>query len=475
MSDRPAPSLVWFREDLRLADNPALTAAVGRGVPLVFLFVLDEATAGIRPLGGASRWWLHRSLAALGAEIEAHGHRLILRRGPAADILQEVLDETGAGALFWNRRYGAVERETDAALKARFRDAGIAVESFQAGLLFEPWTIATAAGQPFRVFTPFWRACCAQAEPRAPLAVPSVWPEAAPNISSDALDSWHLQPTRPDWAGGLRNSWRPGEGGALERLAAFVDQGLSGYADKRDRPDLDFTSRLSPHLRFGEVSPHQLWHAVHGAGQRGGADERDVDKFLAELGWREFSWHLLFHFPDLPSKSFQPRFEAFPWREPKKGELEAWQRGRTGIPIVDAGMRQLWRTGWMHNRVRMIVASFLIKNLLFDWRLGEAWFWDTLVDADPANNAASWQWVAGSGADAAPYFRIFNPILQAEKFDPDGAYVRANVEELADVPKAAIHRLSPGDRPASYPQPIIDLAASREQALAAFRSLGQEV
>ncbi|MCX5514912.1 deoxyribodipyrimidine photolyase [Kaistia algarum] len=471
MTDHPPTSLVWFREDLRLSDNPALTAAIDRGGRLAMVYILDEASDGIRPFGGASRWWLHHSLAALATDLEGQGHRLILRRGPARDIVPSVLRETQADAVFWNRRYGAAERQIDAEMKASFKADGIVAESRQAGLLFEPLMLKTGAGQPYRVFTPFWRACLASPEPRLPLPAPSIWPEPAPAIASDRLDDWGLLPKRPDWAAGFRDLWEPGEAGGQRRLEAFIDEGLPHYADKRDRPDRDVTSRLSPHLRFGEVSPFQLWHAANGAAEHDGIARRNVDKFLAELGWREFSWHLLFHNPDLASRNFQPRFDAFPWAEPDAATLDAWQNGRTGIPIVDAGMRQLWRTGTMHNRVRMIVASFLIKNLLIDWRVGEAWFWDTLVDADPASNAASWQWVAGSGADAAPYFRIFNPLLQAEKFDPAGDYVRAHVEELAALPAARILKLAPAGRPAGYPAPIIDLGASRQRALDAFASI----
>jgi deoxyribodipyrimidine photo-lyase len=471
MDDQLPTSLVWFREDLRLSDNPALAAAIERGGAIAFLYILDEASDGIRPLGGASRWWLHHSLAALAADLGRRGHRLILRRGSARDIVPEVVLQTKADAIFWNRRYGAAERQIDADLKAALRAEGILAESRQAGLLFEPWMVRTGGAQPYRVFTPFWRACLAMPHPRAPLPGPSSWPKSVPALPSDKLDDWDLLPTKPDWAAGFRDIWEPGEAGAHRRLGSFLKEGLPRYAGNRDRPDLDVTSRLSPHLRFGEISPFQLWYVANGAAERDGIDPSNVDKFLAELGWREFSWHLLVHNPDLATRNFQPRFDAFPWSEPDAAVLRAWQMGRTGIPIVDAGMRQLWRTGTMHNRVRMIVASFLIKNLLIDWRIGEAWFWDTLVDADPASNAASWQWVAGSGADAAPYFRIVNPLLQAEKFDPAGDYVRAYVGELAALPADRILKLSPASRPPGYPAPIIDLGASRQRALDAFASI----
>lgn len=441
-------TIVWLRDDLRIADNPALRAAVDRGSAVIPVYLLDEVSPGIRPLGGASRWWLHQSLADLGARFAGLGSPLILRRGAAATVIPQLVAETGADAVLWNRRYGGAEREVDTALKASLRETGIVAESHAASLLFEPWTIRTGGGTPYSVFTPFWRACRAEPAPREPLAAPGDLTAPTTGIASDDLDSWQLEPTRPDWAGGLRESWTPGEESAAARLLSFLDDELGDYDDGRDTPSADVTSRLSPHLRFGEISPHQIWHeAIHRSGSA---------KFLSELGWREFAWHVLFHFPDLQTKNWRSEFDAFPWPPLDGDALAAWQQGRTGYPMVDAGMRELWHTGTMHNRVRMIVASFLTKNLLIDWREGEEWFWDTLVDADTAANAFNWQWVAGSGADAAPYFRVFNPELQAKKFDPQRAYI------THWVPECASDSLTP---PA---EPIVDLGESRRAALAAY-------
>ncbi|GAA1825232.1 cryptochrome/photolyase family protein [Agromyces salentinus] len=447
-----APTIVWFRDDLRVADHPALSAAVERGAPVLCVFVLDEESPGIRPLGGASRWWLHGSIEALRGELEALGGRLVLRRGPAGRVIRSLVEEAGAGAVFWNRRYGGPEREVDTELKAALTEGGVDVRSFAANLLFEPWTIRTQQGAPYSVFTPYWRACVAAPEPRHPLPAPGAIEATGPDVASDELASWHLLPTRPDWADGLGETWTPGAAAAHERLETFLDERVGDYADDRDRPAVDATSRLSPHLRWGEISPFEVWHAlrerrVHGDG---------ASRFRAELGWREFAWHVLFHAPELATRNWRAEFDAFPWPRLHPAALVAWQRGRTGVPIVDAGMRELWRTGSMHNRVRMVTASFLTKNLLIDWRLGEQWFWDTLVDADAASNPFNWQWVAGSGADAAPYFRVFNPLLQASKFDPDGRYVRRWVPELETE---------------EYPAPIVDLGESREAALAAYRKV----
>ncbi|MET4633032.1 cryptochrome/photolyase family protein [Kaistia defluvii] len=475
MADNLKPTLVWLRDDLRLADNPALTAGAKIAAPLVVLYILDEMSEGIRPLGGASKWWLHGSLDALGKALAEQGQTLVLRHGPAQEVLLELAAEIDAGHVFWNRRYGGGERAVDAAIKTALKEKGAAVESFQANLLFEPWTVRTKADQPFRVFTPFWNACRAQT-PRAPLPAPKTLPAPLANLRSDDLESWKLLPTRPDWAGDLRANWTPGEAGAQSRFQAFRAERLKDYAAHRDEPAADASSRLSPHLRFGEISPFQLWHGVspEALGDTAKIRQANIDKFLSEIGWREFSWHLLFHQPDLATRNFQPRFDAFPWPAVNETALVAWQQGRTGIPIVDAGMRELWQTGFMHNRVRMITASFLIKNLMVDWRIGEAWFWDTLVDADAANNPASWQWVAGSGADAAPYFRVFNPVLQGEKFDAKGDYVRTHVHELADVPAKHIHAPWKAGGVAGYPEPIVDLGATRERALRAFAQMRED-
>ncbi|WP_206682756.1 cryptochrome/photolyase family protein [Chthonobacter albigriseus] len=474
-----APAIVWFRDDLRLADNPALSAAAATGRPVIALYILDEGT-GRRPLGAASRWWLHESLSALSADLRRQGVPLVLRKGAPEELLPRVVAECGAGAIVWNRRYGRAECQLDAGLKAGLSQAGLDVRSFNGHLLIEPWDLRNKSGDYFKVFTPFWRAASdTLGGLRSPLPVPVL--RGGVHISSDDLDGWRLQPRHPDWATGLDDTWTPGEAGARARLERFLENGLETYAAQRDVPASGAVSMLSPHLRFGEISVVSVHSAVRGYAAAYGISDAPVDKFVAELGWREFSYYLAHHFEALATRNFQSRFDQFPWRESVQADLKAWQQGRTGYPIVDAGMRQLWQTGFIHNRVRMIVASFLIKHLLIDWRIGEAWFWDTLVDADPANNAASWQWVAGSGADAAPYFRVFNPISQGEKFDPDGAYVRRYVPELNGVPDEFVHR--PWEMPRSetgnqtptllrtYPQPIVDHASARERALRAFETL----
>jgi len=470
MSGNP-PVIVWFRDDLRLADHPALVAAGHAGAPLLCLYILDEENT--RPLGGAARWWLAGSLRALDRELQTKGNRLVLRRGAAPHILPSLAAKTGARAVHWNRRYDAPGIATDGIVAAALGQSGIVVETHHANLLCEP------SNKPPKVFTPFWRRLRAAAAPRRPLPVPTRL-AAAPDVAGDRLDDWQLEPTKPDWAGGLRATWTPGEASARARLEQFLNEQLVGYASRRDRPGDEATSRLSPHLRFGEISPFQVWHAAQFVAAQEGRVRPDMEKFLSELGWREFSYHLLRGFPDLAARNLQDRFDALPWRD-DSAALRAWQRGLTGYPIVDAGMRQLWRTGWMHNRARMVVASFLVKHLLINWTEGERWFWDTLVDADPANNPASWQWVAGCGADAAPYFRIFNPVLQGETFDPDGRYVRAFVPELSRLPNAVLHK--PWTAPPlmlreagvtlgmTYPNPLVDHTAARKRALAAFDRL----
>ncbi|MEV7797877.1 deoxyribodipyrimidine photo-lyase [Microbacterium foliorum] len=436
-----SPSLVWLRDDLRLADNPALRAAIDRGEPLVVLYVLDEESPGIRPLGGAARWWLHHSLASLSERVQELGASLVLRRGPAERVVRETVTDTGAAAVFWNRRYGGAERDIDTTLKTSLRADGLEVTSFQASLLHEPWTVKTGSGTHFSVFTPFWRACLALPTPRAPLPTPRSLDGVARPPASDDLDEWNLLPTRPDWAGGLRETWEPGEPAARARLHSFLHDDIGSYDRARDEPSAGATSLLSPRLRWGELSPFTVWHeAVDADGAAG---------FLSELGWREFAWHTTFHSPDLATVNLRRQFDAFPWPPLDPTQLDAWQHGDTGVPLVDAGMRELWHTGFMHNRVRMVTASFLVKNLLIDWRRGEEWFWDTLVDADGASNPFNWQWVAGSGADAAPYFRVFNPELQAKKFDPHGLYIS---QWASDAPS----------------EPIVDLAATRKAALAAY-------
>ncbi|HEY3766318.1 MAG TPA: deoxyribodipyrimidine photo-lyase [Gaiellales bacterium] len=429
-------TLVWLRNDLRLADNPALAAAASRG-PVVPVFIWAPEEEGEWPPGSASRWWLDGSLRALDASLREQGSRLVVRRGPSLAALEQLIAETSADAVFWNRRYEAHAIERDRAVKEAMPTA----RSFAAAVLHEPWTVRTRAGAPYQVFTPFWRALRALGEPDRPLPAPRLdppgrWPEP---VAVDVLD---LLP-RAAWAGGLAETWSPGEAGAAARLDEFADR-AAGYADTRDRPALP-TSQLSPHLHFGEVSPRRVWHAVRDAAGTAG------EPYLRQLGWREFAHHLLFHFPHTAWAPLRPVYERMPWRDDPPG-LEAWRRGRTGYALVDAGMRQLWETGWMHNRVRMVTASFLTKDLLIDWRAGARWFWDTLVDADLANNTLGWQWVAGSGADAAPYHRVFNPDSQAARFDADGRY---RERWLGDE-----------ERPA----PMVDHRSARLRALAAHAS-----
>jgi len=475
MASSDETSLVWLRDDLRLDDNPALAEAAGLGLPMTVLYILDEESEGIRPLGGAARWWLHHSLAALAADLESKGSRLVLRRGQSDAIVRKLAGQTKAGHIFWNRRYGQPERTIDAGLKDWAGENGIHASSFQANLLFEPWTIRTGAGGPYKVYSPFWRACMASADIRDPLDAPAALPEPAasgPAVpTSETLASWKLLPTSPDWSTGLAETWEPGEKGAADRLADFLDGPVEDYGTGRNIPGTEGTSRLSPHLRFGEVSPFRVWREIRR--RHPGKIPADVGIFRSELGWREFNWHLLYHNPDLATRNFRPAFDNFQWGRVSRSELAAWQQGKTGYPLVDAGMRQLWQTGWMHNRVRMAAASFLVKNLLTDWRIGEEWFWDTLVDADAANNPANWQWVAGSGADASPYYRIFNPVTQSKKFDADGSYLRAFIPELQGLEGKQIHE--PWTAGADgYPAPLVDLAESRERALDAYRKLKDE-
>ncbi|HEX2761617.1 MAG TPA: deoxyribodipyrimidine photo-lyase, partial [Rhizomicrobium sp.] len=468
-----------FRQDLRLSDNPALTAALA-GHAVIAVYVLDDETAGRHRLGGASRWWLHHSLAALTRDIEKRGGRLILRRGKKEDAVLRLVEETNAQAVFWNKSYEPFARDGEMRLQTTLQAKGVAAHSFNASLLFDPGTVMTKSGQAFSVFTPFWRACLATSPPAVPLPAPKKLSPPGAMPDSDLLADWQLLPTTPDWAGGLRANWTPGEAGAQKQLEDFIDGALPSYIRAQNEPAMASTSRLSPYLHFGEISPRQVWHAIDAAQHESPAIGKAVEKYLSELGWREFSYNLLYVHPDLPDRSLRQEFEKFQWRH-DAAALKAWQTGVTGYPIVDAGMRQLWQTGWMHNRVRMITASFLIKHLLVDWRQGERWFWDTLVDADLASNSASWQWVAGSGADAAPYFRIFNPTLQGERFDPAGAYVKRWVPELEGLPTKLIHapwRASDGELKAAgvvlgktYPRPIVDHQAARARALAAFAAL----
>jgi deoxyribodipyrimidine photo-lyase len=472
-----APVIVWLRQDLRLADNPALAAAIATKRPIILLYLLDDETPGAWRLGGASRWWLYKSLDALSSDIAKRGGMLVLRRGAAVKVLPKLIKQTGAAAIHWNRCYEpyAVKRDTE--LKQKL---GIEVQSFNGALLFEPFAVKTKSGEPYKVFTPFWRACVQSGVGRTLAAAPKKLRAYEDELKSDALGAWNLLPTKPNWAKDFEPEWTPGEAGAKQALADFIDDKLAAYPAARDQLGAHGTSRLSPHLHFGEISPAQIVAAVESAVHHKPALRGAADKFLSEIGWREFSHHLLFHWPAIPEANWRDAFDAFPWRK-DEAAFKAWTRGQTGYPVIDAAMRELWTTGYMHNRARMIAASFLIKHLLIDWRRGEAWFWDTLVDADLANNAASWQWVAGSGADASPYFRIFNPITQGEKFDATGAYVRRWVPELAKLPDDVLHRPWDADQAVlsaagvvlgrTYPAPIVDHSAARARALEAFASL----
>ncbi len=467
-----SPTIVWFRQDLRLADHPALARAAAGG-SVIPVYVLDDSGGG-RSLGGASRWWLHHSLLALRKDLGG----LVLLRGSPATVLPELARRTGAHCVVWNRCYEPQARADERALEQALTRSGLAHESFRGSVLWEPGQIRTLGGEPFKVFTPFWRAC---------LKVPVAECVKAPKLRLHALEGlgeslqqWRLLPRSPDWAARFTEMWRPGEQGARERLRQFLSRRLLGYEELRNRPDLPGVSRLSPHLHFGEISPRQVWAAVHARITRDADFRGDGEKYLSEIGWREFSYQLLAQFPQLPEKNWRAQFGRYPWVT-HASHLRAWQQGRTGYPLVDAGMRELWTTGYMHNRVRMIAASFLTKHLRIHWREGAAWFWDTLVDADLANNAASWQWVAGSGADASPYFRIFNPIEQGRRFDPEGTYVRRWCPELAKLPDSALH--APFEAPPlvlqaadvtlgqTYPLPIVEHRSARNAALQGYQSI----
>jgi deoxyribodipyrimidine photo-lyase len=475
------PSIVWFRNDLRLTDNPALLAAIHRGGAVIPIFIHAPDEEAPWQSGGATRWWLHQSLAALDESLRALGLRLIIRRGATLENLQSVIREAGAGAVFWNRRYEPAIIARDTRIKTALLAVGLEAESFNGALLHEPWTIQNQSGKPFQVFTPFWKHCLAKPDPDEPLPAPrrivspKTWPDSL------ALGELDLEP-KIKWAEGMRAVWSPGESGAQTQLKKFLTAAFSNYSVDRNRPDLKGTSRLSPHLHFGEISPRQIWHAIrqHSVAKKYSEAMWRTSQFLAEIGWREFAHHLLFHFPHTPTEPLRADFKKFPWR--KDAELlRRWQKGQTGYPIVDAGMRELWTTGWMHNRVRMIVASFLVKDLLIDWRIGAAWFWDTLVDADLAQNTSGWQWTAGCGADAAPYFRVFNPVSQGEKFDPRGDYVRRWCPEIAKLPDEWLH--CPWEARTDiliragvqlgrdYPKPIVDHAAARVTALKMFKEM----
>jgi deoxyribodipyrimidine photo-lyase len=465
-------AIVWFRNDLRLSDNPALQAALDEGYAPIPLYIHAPDEEGDWAPGAASDSWRHHSLQALDAELRQRGSRLLLRRGPSLACLRQLVDESGAQAVFWNRKYEPATQPRDAQVKQQLRDQGLRVESCNSALLFEPWSLATQQGGPYRVFTPFWRSALARLQARTLTGPPTSLPQVPAALAGETLDALGLLP-RPRWDRGFWDLWQPGEAGAIEALEVFIDGALRGYRSDRDRPDRVGTSRLSPHLHFGEVAP---WRVVARLEQvRTAANAADMDAYIRELGWREFAYHLLHHFPHTTTQNLNPRFEGFDWAQPDAARLEAWQRGGTGVPIVDAGLREMWSSGFMHNRVRMIVASYLTKHMRVHWLEGARWFWDTLVDSDLANNTLGWQWVAGTGADASPYFRVFNPVTQAQKFDPDGAYIARWVPELAPLPPSA--RFAPWEHAAlarrlspSYPaRPIVDLAQGRDAALAAYK------
>ncbi|MEX2517254.1 MAG: deoxyribodipyrimidine photo-lyase [Gammaproteobacteria bacterium] len=476
-----APTLVWLRQDLRLDDNPALKAAQQRKQPVIPVYILDPDSEGDWAPASASRYWLHQSLRALDEQLQTCGSRLILRQGDSLAELQQLAKQTGAEAVYWNRRYEPAVVKRDATIKQQLLDQDIDAQSFNGALLHEPPQTKNKQGKPFRVFTPFWKHCRSLGEPEPPvagvrkLAAPDKWPDAV------TLEKLALEPAI-DWAGGIAASWEFGAKAAEKALDDFLAEGLNGYPTQRDFPGKQGVSVLSPRLHFGELSPRQIWQRVRefDAGQGRVSETTAAEKFLRQLGWREFGHHLLYHFPHTTDKPLNETYADFPWRKNAKA-LRAWQRGRTGYPIVDAGMRQLWHTGYMHNRVRMVVASFLVKDLLIHWRDGACWFWDTLVDADLANNTLGWQWAAGCGADAAPYFRIFNPVLQSQRFDADGAYIRRWVPELAELNNKAIHEPWQADSSIlkaanvklgdNYPQPIVDHKQARQDALAALKTI----
>ncbi|MBB2203833.1 cryptochrome/photolyase family protein [Gluconacetobacter takamatsuzukensis] len=459
-----SPVIVWFRHDFRLADNAALTAAVETGAPVLCIHILEGAADQV-----AARWWLGRALELFDAALRQRGGGLHVFDGPAMQVLPALVAATGARAVFWNRRYDPEGRETDTRLKALLKAGGTPVQSFSGALLHEPWTVRTRTGQPYHVFGAYWRAACQMGHERSPLPAPRTIAFAAPDpgclppmVDAGAIGR-EMRAT--GWTDGLEAAWRPDEESAQAALARFLDGPLEEYARDRDFPARPATSCLSPFLRWGHVTPAQIREAAVARPPSGG-----LAKFMAELGWREFAWSVLFTRPELASRNLRPEFDAMPWRRDRDG-LQAWARGRTGYPLVDAGMRQLWRTGWMHNRVRMVAASFLVKHLLIDWREGERWFARTLVDYDPASNGMNWQWVAGTGVEAAPFFRMMNPLIQSRKFDPSGAYIRAWVPELAGLADGQIHTPWLAGGAAGYPAPIVGHEAARERALSAWRGL----
>jgi deoxyribodipyrimidine photo-lyase len=473
-----ASTLMWFRQDLRLRDNPALSFASEQGA-IIPVYIFDTACPEQFVPGGASQWWLHQSLHSLNDALEEQLHCM---QGDATKLLIEMVQEHDIKRLVWNRCYEPWQIKRDTQLKKQLTELGVEVHSFNSHLLWEPWQVLKKDETPYKVFTPYYRrGCLSKPAPRMPVSAPKNLQVEYIEKWDKGVDSLELMPDN-HWYSEMQKMWSPGEQGAADFLSEFLPDGAKQYKNKRDFPDLGATSKLSPHLHFGEISPNQIWYAGINA-LDGNTENEGLDCYLSELGWREFSHYLLFHFPHIPQKNFSPKFEHFPWRTDEDA-LQAWQQGQTGIPIVDAGMRELWQTGTMHNRVRMVVASFLVKNLLIDWRKGERWFWDCLLDADLAANSASWQWVAGTGADAAPYFRIFNPVTQGQRFDVKGEYVKRFCPELSKMPDKYIH--NPWDAPQNildyagvklgknYPKPLVDLKASRQRALDALAQSKQQ-
>ena len=474
-------SIVWFRKDLRLEDNPALLAACDRGGPIIPLYIWETDDSEERPMGSASKWWLHQSLVSLDKSLKTLDSRLIICRGNYLETLQHVIRQTGATAAFWNQDFEPPFFIKEQHIIKNLEQLHITVKTFNGSWLFDPATVINQSGKPYQVFTPFWTACLAGPKPNKPMAVPTCIPRPGHFPVSLPLTKLELEPAI-EWTAGLKDSWTPGEGGAHQQFVHFLNNGILNYETDRDRPDLSRSSRLSPHLHVGEISPRYIWHIVQDQAKlkKDRIAFRSAQSFLRQLGWREFANHLLYHFPHTTTRPLRHKFERIPWKN-NGTHLKAWQKGKTGYPIVDAGLRELWATGWMPNRVRMIVASFLTKHLQISWQRGAEWFWDTLVDADLANNTLGWQWVAGCGADAAPYFRIFNPITQGMKFDPNGTYVRQWVPELARLADPWIHK--PWEAPPlllkewgltlgkTYPFPIVDHYEARERALKMFERL----